>query len=432
MIIDIAARQNPGPLVSALPTAGSAPSAGLLCRDAPVLDPETSCAAAFALLNARADLPALAIVAGGRILGQVDRARLIYEFAQPFGRALFERRAITRLMDPAPLVADIGDDLIDLAERVGREKPAALASGFVFCAGGFYRGIGSGTDLVLATAAALRRSLGQTRESFDQLRQIQRRMIENEKMAALGGLVSGVAHEINTPIGSATVAATLLLERARAAEQAFAQGRLSRSGAADFMAVVLEAGRALYANLDRAGTLVKSFKRIAVDQTRDDRQRIDLKGYVDELMQSLRPQLRKSGVTATLDLPPGIMLDTYPGALSQVLSNLTANALMHAFEGRTQGSIVIEAGPPVGGSLILRFSDDGVGMTPETQGRLFEPFFTTRRGRGGTGLGMHIVFNLVTLVLGGTIDTESRLGAGTVFMIGLPLSAPQANAGPAP
>ncbi len=422
MIVDIAARQNTGPLVPAL-------SAEALCRDAPVLDPETSCAEAFEFLNARPDLPALAIVAAGRILGQVDRGRLIYEFAQPFGRALFERRAIVRLMDPAPLVADIGDDLIDLAERVGREKPSALASGFVFCEAGLYRGIGSGTDLVLATARALRRSLGQTQESFDQLRQIQRRMIENEKMAALGGLVSGVAHEINTPIGSATVAATLLLERARAAEQAFAQGRLSRSGAADFMAVVLEAGRALYANLDRAGTLVKSFKRIAVDQTRDDRQRIDLKTYVDELMQSLRPQLRKSGVTATLDLAPGMTLDTYPGALSQVLSNLTANALMHAFEGRAQGCITIAAEPMAGG-LVLHFRDDGVGMTPETQSRLFEPFFTTRRGRGGTGLGMHIVFNLVTRVLGGTIDTESRLGAGTTFTIGLPLSAPHAGIAP--
>ncbi len=273
----------------------------------------------------------------------------------------------------------------------------------------------------------LRASKEHAEKALEDLREAQQNLIAAEKLAALGGLVAGVAHEVNNPIGISLTVASSLARRYDDFAAEVAAGPLRRSRLDDFVESGRDAANQLVANLQRAGELVQSFKQVAVDRSHADRRQFDLRESTDQIVASLRPVLKKSQVLLTLDVPAGIIMDSYPGSYGQVLTNLFLNSVVHAFPNGRAGSIIVQArqvGADSHDDVDIFVSDDGIGMSEETQRRALDPFFTTRRNEGGTGLGLHIIFNLVTQQLGGRLSFESRLGWGTRFRITIPRVAP--------
>ena len=269
----------------------------------------------------------------------------------------------------------------------------------------------------------LRASRDRAEKALEDLREAQQNLIAAEKLAALGGLVAGVAHEVNNPIGISLTVASSFARRCDEFAKEVGSGPLRRSRLDEFLEGGRDAANQLVANLQRAGELVQSFKQVAVDRSHADRRPFDLRESTDQIVASLRPVLKKSQITLSVDVPPGISMDSYPGSYGQVLTNLFLNSVVHAFPDGRAGSVLVEA-RQVRDDVDIFVSDDGVGMSEEIQRRAFDPFFTTRRGEGGTGLGLHIIFNLVTQQLGGRLAFESRLGWGTRFRITLPRVAP--------
>ncbi|TWA67115.1 PAS domain S-box-containing protein [Azospirillum brasilense] len=266
--------------------------------------------------------------------------------------------------------------------------------------------------------------------AYADLKETQDSLVQAEKMASLALLVAGVAHEINTPVGIAYSCSTHLASKTQTLTEAFAKGALKKSDLTAYVAAAGESSRLIEQNLTRAAELIQSFKRVAVDQTSQERRRFDLRSYLDEIITSLGPRLRKSPHRMTVACPDGITMDGYPGALSQVITNLVINALTHAFPGGRAGAMALTVEELPDGELDIRFSDDGVGIAPDNLPKVFEPFFTTKRGTGGSGLGLHIVFNLVTQSLGGRISVESpppndSPGGGTSFLLRIPVTAPR-------
>jgi signal transduction histidine kinase len=269
----------------------------------------------------------------------------------------------------------------------------------------------------------LRASKDHAEKALEDLREAQQNLIAAEKLAALGGLVAGVAHEVNNPIGISLTVASSFARRCDEFAKEVDSGPLRRSRLDEFLEGGRDAANQLVSNLHRAGELVQSFKQVAVDRSHADRRPFDLRESTDQIVASLRPVLKKSQITLTVDVPPGISMDSYPGSYGQVLTNLFLNSVVHAFPDGRPGNVTVEA-RQVRDDVDIFVSYDGVGMSEETQRRAFDPFFTTRRGEGGTGLGLHIIFNLVTQQLGGRLAFESRLGWGTRFRITLPRAAP--------
>ena len=269
----------------------------------------------------------------------------------------------------------------------------------------------------------LRAAKDHAEKALEDLREAQQNLIAAEKLAALGGLVAGVAHEVNNPIGISLTVASSFARRCDEFAKEVNSGPLRRSRLDEFLEGGRDAANQLVANLHRAGELVQSFKQVAVDRSHADRRPFDLRESTAQIVASLRPVLKKSQITLTVDVPPGISMDSYPGSYGQVLTNLFLNSVVHAFPDGRSGNVTVEA-RQVRDDVDIFVSDDGVGMSEETQRRAFDPFFTTRRGEGGTGLGLHIIFNLVTQQLGGRLAFESRPGWGTRFRITLPRVAP--------
>lgn len=270
------------------------------------------------------------------------------------------------------------------------------------------------------TAAARERA----EQALADLRRTQENLIQAEKMASLGGLVAGVAHEVNTPVGSALTGITYLADHTRNVSARFQQGALKKGDFTDYLAAATEACALIEGNLHRAAELIQSFKQTAVDQTSEERRRFELASYLQDVFTSLHPRLRKAGHQVKFDCEPNLHIDSYPGALFQVLTNLTMNALTHAYPGGGAGNLSLTgrlAGP---GEVELRFADDGCGIPAAHRNRIFDPFFTTKRGAGGSGLGLHIVYNIVHKTLRGTIRVESEEGAGSVFTLRFPMVAP--------
>jgi signal transduction histidine kinase/ligand-binding sensor domain-containing protein len=278
---------------------------------------------------------------------------------------------------------------------------------------------------------ALERANRELKETLAELTRTQRQLVESEKLAALGGLVAGVAHEINTPLGVAVTAASHLEQESQVLERTIEEGRMTRSALAEFLQHARQGAQLVLRNLERAGALVKSFKQVAVDQASEQRRVFRLEAYLGEILTSLRPRLKGTQLRTEVECPPELVLDTYPGALYQIIANLLVNALVHAYTPGQAGCIRIVA-RAVGEDIHIEFADDGAGMPEAVRRRIFEPFFTTRRGSGGSGLGLHIAYNLATQILGGRIECESRPGQGTRFWLQFPrVATSQAPAAPA-
>lgn len=262
--------------------------------------------------------------------------------------------------------------------------------------------------------------------ALETLNKAQEELVRSEKLAALGSLVAGVAHELNTPIGNSMMVASTLMDQTQALGKSYAAGHgLKRSALEAYLADAAKAGDILVRNLHRAANLVTSFKQVAVDQTSSQRRTFPLAETISEIMLTLSPTLKKTSYQVTQDIPTGITLDSYPGPLGQVIANLLNNALLHGFEGRESGTITIAARAVEQGWIELTVQDDGIGIPSANLNRIFDPFFTTKLGAGGSGLGLNIAHNIVTGILGGRIRVQSEPDVGTIFNLSLPTIAPQ-------
>jgi len=274
------------------------------------------------------------------------------------------------------------------------------------------------------TEDELRASKEKAESALLELNTAQQNLIDAERLAALGGLVAGVAHEVNNPIGiSLTVASSFARRTEMFEAELRSDGGLRRSQLEEFVRTSRDAAQQLVANLHRAGELIQSFKQVAVDRSHAERRQFALGEATDQIIASLRPVLKRAPIELTVDVPEGLGINGYPGSYGQILTNLFLNAVNHAFSDGRSGTISISARPRGHDDVEIIFADNGAGMTPDVQRQAFDPFFTTRRNEGGTGLGLHIVYNLVTQQLGGRMMLESRLGQGTTFRIIMPRTA---------
>ncbi|MDZ7938932.1 MAG: ATP-binding protein [Rhodoferax sp.] len=256
-----------------------------------------------------------------------------------------------------------------------------------------------------------------------QLTAAQSELVRAEKMSALGSLVAGIAHELNTPIGNSLTVASTLQDHANTFANSMAQG-LTRSRLEEFVGNTRQGAGILMRGLQHAAELVSSFKQVAVDQTSLNRRSFDLQATVSEILLTLGPTIRKSNHQVESDIADGIVMDSYPGPLGQVLTNLINNALLHAFEGVERGTVRVSASLTSEGAVRLMVRDNGAGIPAAHLPRVFDPFFTTKLGQGGSGLGLNIVYNLVTKSLGGTVHVASSPGEGATFSMVLPRLAP--------
>lgn len=268
----------------------------------------------------------------------------------------------------------------------------------------------------------LRMSHAELELTLNNLKQAQEQLIQSEKLSALGSLVAGVSHELNTPIGNSLMTSSTLTESVRTIVKQSESNQLTRSSFDTFISEVEQGSHILERNLQRASELIHSFKQVAVDQSSAKKRGFNLEQHFSEVLTTLHPVLKKSPIKVNTNIASSLFLNSYPGALSQIITNLIQNALLHAFDSTEQGVITVTANEIDTEKVRIIFEDNGKGMSKEMQGSIFDPFFTTKLGQGGSGLGLHIVHNLVTNVLKGTITVDSDQGQGTKMILDLPIS----------
>lgn len=263
-------------------------------------------------------------------------------------------------------------------------------------------------------------------QKIEYIEQTQQKLIESEKMAALGSLVAGVAHEVNTPLGLAITSNSILEDECEKIENLYRSNTIKKSDLEKFIENVKEASKLLSSNLNRAATLIKSFKQISVDQSSEEKRNFNLKEYIQEIFETYHSQIKKQSLILDINCSESISLNSYPGALSQVISNLIQNSLTHAFDKKDEGKISLNV-EDKGKEVIIVFSDDGKGLEPSIKEKVFEPFITTKRNEGGSGLGMNIIYNLIHEKLQGDIKIESIKDQGTIITINIPKESKDAR-----
>jgi len=270
----------------------------------------------------------------------------------------------------------------------------------------------------------VRRARDAAEAALQNLRETQNSLIEAEKLAALGRLVAGVAHEINNPLGTSLTLASSLERKSQLFASEAALGPLRRSSLNEFVDAVRDGSAQLLESLHRAAGLVQSFKQVASDRNNSELRSFDLGDLTEQVATGLRPALPKHGVTLNVECQPDLSMSSYPGSYGQVLTNLFLNSIAHAFPDGQQGNIAIKVGAAGASDVEIVFTDDGCGMSPDVRRQAFDPFFTTRRHLGCTGLGLHIVYSVVTDRLGGRLDLKSEPDRGTRVRLVLPRTAP--------
>jgi signal transduction histidine kinase len=254
-----------------------------------------------------------------------------------------------------------------------------------------------------------------------QLKQNQEKLVQSEKMASLGQLVAGVAHEINTPIGIALTSSSHLVSLTNKIKISIENNTIKKSDFEKYLSDSVQGNDLIMRNLKRTADLINSFKMVSADQTSQEIRRFNLKSYIEDILISLRPQLKKTLHVITIQCSEDIELESNPGALGQIITNLIMNSLIHGYDEKSDKGNIIISCVKINNIILLKYSDDGKGIPEENIHKIFDPFFTTRRGSGGTGLGLHIVFNIVNQNLKGTIKCESQVGHGSTFFIELPI-----------
>jgi len=267
---------------------------------------------------------------------------------------------------------------------------------------------------------ALKESNQELLSTLEKLHQFQGQLVESEKMASLGDMVAGVAHEVNTPIGLGVTASTLLSDRLLEIKKAFEDKSLKSSQLKKFLDEGQENVGIIYRNLSRAADLISSFKKVAVDQSNEEARKFNVSELLNEVLLTLAPQIKNLPYQIELHCPNELMVTTKPGPINQILINLILNSIIHGFEGKDEGKITITV-MHLSEQLNISYQDNGLGIAKDMKTKVFEPFTTTKRGSGGSGLGLHLVYNLVTQALGGTIQLESEPGKGVNFEINFPI-----------
>ena len=277
-------------------------------------------------------------------------------------------------------------------------------------------------DMVNHRTTALKDANQELIQTLEKLHQFQRQIVQNEKMASLGDMVAGVAHEVNTPIGLGVTASTMMLDRLSVIQNDFENKTLKASAMKRFLDESNENLNIIYRNLNRAAELISSFKQVAVDQTSESSRSFCVEQLVNEILLSLQPRLKKLKHNINLDCDPTLSVETKAGPINQILINLIMNSVIHGFENIEEGTINIRAEMVSSSKFKLVYTDNGKGIAPEIRKRIFDPFVTTKRGQGGSGLGMHLVYNLVTQALNGSISITSEEGKGVEFVIIFPVT----------
>ena len=257
----------------------------------------------------------------------------------------------------------------------------------------------------------------QAEEALALLQETQQSLVQAEKMAVLGGLVAGVAHEINTPLGITLTSASFLSDETRKTSTRYKEGDLSGDELEAYFEVATQSTQLSVINCHRAADLIHSFKQVAVDQTSNNQREFNLKIYLEEVLFSLRPALKKTNIKVQLSCPTNLWLINYPGAISQIITNFVMNSLLHAYEPNQCGTIRLNIIESINDRIELHYSDDGKGIPLDIQSKIFDPFFTTKRSNGGSGLGLHLVYNIVHQKLKGTLTLQSIEGEGTTFIL---------------
>jgi signal transduction histidine kinase len=385
-----------------------------------------SAKAVDAMFSHTVHLPGVIVVEGAVVAGVISRREFYSVLSRSFARELFLNRPITLMLESVesrnPLVLAGDTSIMNAVERALDRPAHAIYDPVVVDVGAGLRLLESEV-LLRAQSNVLATSVDELRLTLEALNHAQARLVQSEKMAALGNLVAGVAHEINTPIGIALTSASFLSDRTRDFVQLSTDGAMKRSDLTKYTGIAAESTSLLVFNIQRAAELIQSFKQIAVDQASEQRRQFSLSEYLGQLTASLTAEVRASGNSLVVSCPDGITMDGFPGALAQIFSNLVGNALFHAYEEEESGEIDLQV-EEAGDEVVLTVADKGKGISAEDRARIFEPFFTTKRGLGGSGLGLHIVYNLVTERLQGSIDCESRVGGGTRFVVRIPRVAP--------
>jgi len=276
-------------------------------------------------------------------------------------------------------------------------------------------------EQVTQRTADLEKTNNELQETMTMLKETQDDLIRQEKMAALGDMVAGVAHEINTPVGVALTASTFLSKSVSEMDDHLKKGILTKTELEKNIETLTESSKIITANMYRASELVQGFKQVAVDQSTEEKRIFNVKKYLQEVLLSLHPKTKKTRIAITVECDDNIEIDSYPGSFSQIFTNLISNTIIHAYEPGEEGSIRIII-KTENGFLLLWYLDAGKGIDQDNIHKIFEPFFTTNRTNGGTGLGLHIVYNIVTQKLCGSISVKSRPGQGTEFDIKIPIS----------
>lgn len=277
-------------------------------------------------------------------------------------------------------------------------------------------------DMVADRTQALKDANKELIETLEKLHLFQRQLVQNEKMASLGDMVAGIAHEVNTPIGLGVTASTMMLDRIQVVQQQFESKTLKASTMQRFLEDGQENLSIIYRNLQRAAELVSSFKQVAVDQSSESTRQVKLSQLIQEILISLRPRLKQLRHHIEINCPSELIVETKAGPINQILINLIMNSIIHGFEHTEEGTITIDIELMSGNQLMIRYRDNGCGMPANIRKRIFDPFVTTKRGQGGSGLGMHLVYNLVTQVLFGSISVISEPDKGAEFTIVFPVS----------
>jgi signal transduction histidine kinase len=366
------------------------------------------------------ELPGIIILEGKKLLGMISRQRFMELMNQPFRHDLYYKRPIIQILKysfDGPLCID-ASERIDVAAGMALERPTErLYEPLVV----YFSQTG---NYCLVDIQVLLHSLSQILAiQNDELRRAQDRLIQSERMALLGQLVAGVAHEINTPVGICLTAASHFQEKVEEIAELYNAGKLKKNELQAFLADSQETSALIFSNITRAAELIQGFKQVAVDQTSQKRRRFNLCEVIQHTLMSLKPKLKHSRQEISVECPKEIEMDSYPGQLSQIITNLVLNALTHAFGEEEPGHIFIRASK-IGSEVELSLGDDGRGIPENNLKHIFEPFFSTRHGQGGSGLGLHIVYNLVGNNLAGSIRCESGIGRGTRFTMKFPATSP--------
>jgi C4-dicarboxylate-specific signal transduction histidine kinase len=256
-------------------------------------------------------------------------------------------------------------------------------------------------------------------DAIGSLKATQAELVQSEKLSSLSGMIAGIGHEVNTPVGIGVTAASHLQEKVKEANTRFSSGQLKKTDLVDFLTVAQDSSEILLKNLNRAAALVSSFKKVAVDQVSDEKRSFYLDTYIDEVLLTLRPSLRKLDHKISVKCPKDLKMDSYPGAISQVVTNLILNSTIHAFDEDMIGEMNILI-TDSDDNVNMIYTDNGKGMEESTLAKIYDPFYTTKRSTGGSGLGMHIVHNLVNQTLNGKIDVASSPGLGIKVQMTIP------------